>query len=173
MTDLSPVPMIWKDGVFTPATSYQAKRCAEHFQEGQRVFLVEHQERSTQSHQHFFASLRDAWLNLPEDIAHEFPTVEKFRATGLISTGFYHERRVLCASPEEAQRVAAFIAPINELAIVSVHGCAVVERTAKSQSYRAMDKKEFRASKDAVLAWAWALCGVDAETGNREAGRAA
>lgn len=173
MNDASPIPLIWRAGSFVPATKAQAKRCAEQFEEGRRYFLVEHQERSTATHNHYFVQLQEAFDNLPEDIAHEFPTFEKFRATGLIATGFYDERRIICATEEGARRMAAFIAPLAPLAIVSVHGQALVVRTAKSQSYRSMDKATFRKSKEAVLAWAWGLCGVDAETGNREAGRAA
>jgi hypothetical protein len=173
MTDLSPIPVLWRDGAFVPATQRQAKRCSEQFEDGKRYLLVEHQERSINSHNHYFAQLGEAFDNLPEDIAHEFPTFAKFRATGLISTGFYNQRSILCASEEEARRVASFVAPFDDLAIVSVHGSAVVVRTAKSQSYRAMDKAEFRKSKEAVLAWAWGLVGVDPETGNANAGKAA
>lgn len=173
MAELSPVPMLWKDGHFIPATSYQLKRCSDHFEDGQRVLMVEHKERSTNTHNHYFAALHDAWQNLPEGIADEFISFDQFRATALIATGYYNERRVICATAEDAERLAAFIRPINPLAIISVHGNAIVERTAKSQRYRAMDKAEFRKSKEAVLAWAWGLCGVDPETGNANAGQAA
>lgn len=173
MTVIAPISVLWKDGAFVPATSYQLKRCAEHFDDGNRYILVEHQERSSATHSHYFAALKEAFDNLPEDISGEFPTFEKFRATGLIAAGFHNERRIICASADEARRVAAFIEPMDPLAIVAVAGPAVVVRTAKSQSYRAMDKAEFRASKEAVLAWAWGLVRVDAETGNANAGRAA
>lgn len=170
---LAPTPFIWRDGALIPATSYQLKRCQEHFEDGQRYLLAEQNERSQATHAHYFAALQEAFNNLPEDIGHEFPTFDKFRATGLISTGFYNQRSVICASDDEARKVAAFVAPMDDLAIVSVSGSAVVVRTAKSQSYRAMDKSEFRKSKEAMLAWAWALCGVDPETGNANAGQAA
>lgn len=169
-----PLPFLYEGaGLFRAATPYFTKRCEEAFEVGQKHFLIEHQERSTASHGHYFAALHEAWMNLPEDIAHEFPTFDKFRATGLISTGYYNERRILCANEADAQRMAAFMQPLDPLAIISWHGCAVVARTAKSQSYRAMNKQEFRASKEAVLAWAWALIGVDPATGNANAGQAA
>lgn len=174
MTVLSPISVLWKDGVFVPRTKYQLGRCAEHFEEGGVYELVEHAERSGATHRHFFVALKDAFDNLPHEIEAEFDgSFEKFRATGLISTGFYNERRILCASDDEARRMAAFMAPMDPLAIVSVHGPAIVARTAKSQSYRAMNKAEFRKSKEAVLAWAWGIVGVDPATGNKEAGRAA
>lgn len=173
MTELAPTTFLWKDDVLVPATSYQLTRCREHFTEGERYDLVENHERTAKSHKHYFAQLREAWLNLPEDIAHEFPTVHHLRAAALIATGFYHQRSVMCSSQEEARRVAAFVAPLDEYALVSVNGTAVVMRSAKSQNYRAMDKKEFARSKEAVLAWVWNLVGVDPALGNREAGQAA
>jgi hypothetical protein len=171
---VTPTPWIYEgDGVMRAASPYFVRRAEQEYTRGARYMLIEHQERSASAHNHYFASLTEAWMNLPEDIAGEFPTFEKFRATGLIATGFYDERRIICPSAEEAERMAAFIAPLNELAVVSHCGPAVVVRTPKSQSYRAMNKAEFRKSKEAVLAWAWGLVGVDPETGNREAGRAA
>lgn len=155
------------------ATPYFAKRCDEHFEVGPKYLLSECLERSINSHRHYFVQLHEAWLQLPEDIAGEFPTFDKFRATGLIATGHYNQRSIICASAEESRRMASFVAPFDDLAIVSVHGPAVVVRTAKSQSYRAMNKAEFRKSKEAVLAWAWGIVGVDPETGNANAGRAA
>lgn len=175
MDTVSPLPLIWRkdEGKFAPATSYQLKRCNETFEDGGRYLFIQHLERSLQSHQHYFASLTEAWMNLPEDITHEFPTFEKFRATGLIATGFYNEKRIICADEHEAKRMAAFIAPLAPLAIVSSYKQAVVVRTAKSQSYRAMPKGEFQKSKVAVLAWAWALVGISPEEGNANAGKAA
>jgi hypothetical protein len=44
--------------------------------------------------------------------------------------------------------------------LVIIHDRIVIIRTAKSQSYKAMGKKVFQQSKDAVLDIAWALCGT-------------
>ncbi|BAQ18355.1 hypothetical protein [Methyloceanibacter caenitepidi] len=170
---LIPVACLWKNGAFIPATSYQLKRCQEHFEDGKRYALIEHQERSINSHNHYFAALHDAWQNLPEDIGVDFPTVEHLRKRALISTGYYDQRSVVCADNEEARRVAAFIRPMDEFALVAVNGPAVVVRTPKSQTYRAMDRKTFSESKEKVLGWVWDLVGVDPDTGNREAGQAA
>jgi len=173
VSDPSPIPLIWRDGVFIPATQRQGLRCKEQFEEGKKYLLVEQRDRSIGSHNHYFAALNEAWMNLPEGIEDEFPTFEKFRATGLIATGFYDERQLICATPEEARRIAAFMRRPEDLSIVSVNGCAVVERTAKSQSWRAMDKVEFRKSKETVLAWTADLCGVEIATLTSNAGQAA
>lgn len=168
-----PIPVIWKDGAFTPATERQRMRCQEQFKDGHRYLLVEHQERSLANHNHYFVCLHEAWVNLPEDISHEFTTFEKFRATGLIATGFYNERQIICPSEDEARRMAAFVTGINDLAIVSVHGCAVVARTPKSQSKTAMGKAEFHKSKEATLAWAAEMANIDLATLVSNANRAA
>lgn len=171
---LIPTPWIYEgDGIMRAATPYFVRRAEQDYAKGTRYMLVEQQERSAQSHAHYFASLHEAWMNVPEEIAHEFPTFDKFRASALIATGFYNERQIICPSAAEAERMAAFMQPLDPLAIISWNGPAVIARTAKSQSYRAMDKAEFRKSKEAVLAWAWNLVGVDPETGNANAGRAA
>jgi hypothetical protein len=56
-----------------------------------------------------------------------------------------------CRSHAEALRVAAFLRPIDEYAVVNVSASTVVMLTARSQSARAMDRKTFEASKTAVL----------------------
>ena len=48
--------------------------------------------------------------------------------------------------------MAAFVKPMDEFAIVTVSEAVVNVWTAKSQSVKAMGKKDFQASKDAVMA---------------------
>jgi len=57
----------------------------------------------------------------------------------------YHDAKT------EARRLAAFIKPMDDYALVSVKDNVVVVFTAKGQSLRAMDRAEFQQSKDAVL----------------------
>ena len=68
MSDL-PQPLIcqWDGEAFVPATPYQAKLADERFVVGERYAMVEHHERSSASHAHYFATLHDLWLNLPEN----------------------------------------------------------------------------------------------------------
>ena len=73
------------------------------------------------------------------------------RKWALIRTGFRDERSIVCASKAEAERVAAFVKPMDDFAIVIAHEASVLVYTAKSQSMKAMGAKEFQRSKEAVL----------------------
>jgi hypothetical protein len=135
--------------------------CGEHFVVGATYTLEEKHERSAASHAHYFASLNEGWLNLPEDTAERFPTPEHLRKFALIRTGHYDERSIQCGSPEEALRLAAFIEPMDEFTIVVVDHAMVTVYTSKSQSIRAMDKKTFQQSKTDVLEYIGTLIGAE------------
>lgn len=172
MTTFASFPMVWNGEALAPKGQYWQRKADERFIIGQEYLIEEHLERSAATHRHFFAQLKEAWDNMPETVT-EFPTVEHLRKRALIETGFRNERAIVCSSPAEAERFAAFIRPLDEFAVISVNGCAVVEWRAKSQSQRDMDRAEFQASKTAVLAWAWDLVGVSPEEGAANAGQAA
>lgn len=107
--------------------------------------------RSMASHRHFFASVYDAWLNLPEAETQRFPTADHLRKYALIRAGYRDERSIVCGSKAEAVRVGAFVKPMDDYAVVAVSEAVVRVYTAKSQSPRAMGRKVFQESKDAVL----------------------
>ena len=69
-------------------------------------------------------------------------------------------RSIVASSKAEALRVAAFIRPVDEFAVVTVIEAVVTIYTAKSQNMRAMGKKGFRASADAVLDFVSAMIGT-------------
>lgn len=118
--------------------------------------------RSLVSHNHFFSTLNDIWLSLPERYGDRIPTAEHMRKWALIRTGYRDERTIACASEAEARRVAAFVKPMDEFAIVVVNEATVTVCTAKSQSTKAMDKVEFQKSKEAVLDYCHGLLSPDA-----------
>jgi hypothetical protein len=150
MTPPPPIPCVWTGSAFEPTGNF--RRVADkHFGEGEVVTLVAHEERSSASHRHFFAAVNEAWKSLPEHLAAEFPTSEHLRKVALIKAGFRDERSIVCASAAEARRVAAFVKPMDDFALVSVAGAAVVVLTAKSQSVKAMGARVFQESKEAVL----------------------
>jgi hypothetical protein len=171
--DFTPFPFAWDGEAMHPITPYWAKKADERFCIGEKYLLLEHHERSAATHAHYFAALHDAWLNLPEALASEFPTVDVLRARALIATGFRNEQDFVASSKAEALRLAAFLRPIDTYALTVVNGATVTRLTAKSQSMRAMGKAEFQRSKEAVLSYVWELVGVDPATGNKEAGQAA
>lgn len=112
-------------------------------------------ERTDASHKHYMASVVQAWRNLPEKMASEYPTPDHLRKRALIKTGYYHLDSKVFDTPADANRAASFIKPMDPFAVVVVRDCVVNHYRAKSQKYlRAggMDKKEFQESKDAVLA---------------------
>jgi hypothetical protein len=132
----------------------QKERADKELVVGARYVLEAYEERSAASHAHYFATLTEMWMNAPHDVTDRFPTVEHFRRYCLIRTGWRDEQTFVCSSKAEAVRVAAFLKPIDEFAVVSVNGAAIVRWTAKSQAYRAMNKAEFARSKDDVLSFA-------------------
>lgn len=167
-----PIPCIWTGEAFEPLRRFHNLAAAS-YGEGDVVDLVAVEQHSAKSRAHEFAWLREAWLNLPEKLADQFPSIEHLRKRALIEGGFYNETVLDAGSNAAALRAALFIRAREEFTWVVVRGPLVVARTAKSQSMRAMDKVEFQASKTAVLTIVSDMLGVPAKTLTREADRAA
>ena len=55
---------------------------------GESYLLVTHEIRSSATHNHEFAWLKDAWLNLTEELADQITTQEHLRKRALIDSGF-------------------------------------------------------------------------------------
>ena len=167
-----PVVCIWDGEAMVPQKRF-AHVCDKAFVVGQEYPLIVHENTSAASRNHFFACLAECWRNLPDDVAERFPTSEHLRKFALIKSGYADERSIVCASKAEAQRVAAFVRPMDEYAVIVVSESVVKVFTAQSQSSRAMGKAAFQASKDAVLSYAASLIGVAPQTVSENAGRAA
>src|SRR3990167_2345512 len=171
MTD-TPLLFRWSGDTMEPLGRHH-ERCNELFVVGEIYRMNAVEERSLASHNHFFAALHDAWLNLPDEKAMGFPTAEALRKHALIMTGHRDERKFSASSPAEARKIAAFLKPRDEYAIISFAGNVVLEWTAKSQSRKAMGGPTFQKSKDDVLDFVAGLIDVPRETLSAEAGRAA
>lgn len=125
-------------------------------------------QRSTASHNHQFAEIADLWANLP--IAHaDAPyakSADAFRKHGLIFTGYCDVNTVSFETPEQARAGAPFIADLaraaHGYALTVARGPLVVCSTPHSQSFKAMGKERFHASKQAILDWGHGLLGVTA-----------
>ena len=156
----APLPYVWDGEAMRPLPAF-AKAAAERFGVGEVVALAPAELRSSLSHRHYFACVREAWVNLPEGHAARFATDEALRKYALIKTGYHDDRQVVCASKAEARRIAAFIRPIDDYAVVIVEGRVIALFTAKSQSAATMSKSQFQASKEAVLELLAELIGVD------------
>ena len=162
---------IWRDGVLVPDGLRVASYCDEAFGEGEVVTMERHEERSTASHNHYFASITTAWENLPEG-DERFPTPEALRHWALIRAGYCTENSIVCDTADQAQLVASFMGN-SEGTIIVVRGNVVKKYTAKSQSVKAMNKDEFQRSKVDVLDTIAELIAVKRKRLEDNAGRAA
>lgn len=160
----------WDGESLTPKHPRLADR---YFAVGETYRMGQEEARSTASHNHQFAEIEEAHSNLPEDLMLEFPTSTHLRKFALIKAGYCDKRSVVCSSKAEALRVAAFIKPLDDYAIVEVTGCVVTHYTAQSQSRKAMGAKVFQESKTAILDIVSAMIGVKPAELQREAGKAA
>ena len=170
MTAPRPLRYRWTGEAMVPLVPKLAR---DQFEPGKAYLLENREERSVNSHRAYFAAINEGWTNLPEIEAMRFPTADHLRRYLLIKAGYFNERQVVVANAAEAVRVAAFIKPMDEYAIVSPKGATVSVFTAKSQSYKAMGRREFQESKWKVLDLLAEMIGTDRETLEKNAGRAA
>lgn len=159
----------WTGEVMKPLRPDAARR---YFTPGHLYPLEVREERSLESHNHFFASIKEAWDNLPADVAERFPSPDHLRRWALVKAGYRDARSIVCSSKAEARRVAVFAKAISD-AVVVVRDAVVIVYTAKSQSARAMNKAEFQKSKEEVLEIVARLIGTSAKTLSENAGKAA
>lgn len=159
MTDTAPpLAFEWDGDAMVPLN---AKRADAFYTVGERYIMAPVSQRSDATHKHEFAWLREAWMSLPDDLAERFPTAEHLRKWALIRAGYSDSHTITCASKAEAIRVAAFIRPIDEFAVVTTNGATVTRFTAKSQSRRAMGAKEFQDSKTKIMEVVARMLGVE------------
>jgi hypothetical protein len=163
----APIPFRWNGEAFEPLSRHR-EECDREFVIGEIYRLAEVSERSQASHNHYFAALHQAWLNLPETIAAQFPSEEHLRKHALIKAGYVNIRQFLAESTEQATKLAKFLRPLDEYCIVTTEDSMVTVWTAKSQSMRAMKKKEFEESKAKVLDVVAAMIGSSAAELTRE-----
>lgn len=158
----APIFFRWSGEAMEPLPRFH-NICNAEFTVGEVYRLQVEEERSQVSHNHYFATLHEKWLSLPETLVVQFASDEHLRKHALIMCGYRDERSFVCSSKAEALRLAAFLKPVDEYAVISVAECAVIMWTAKSQSRKAMGGKLFQKSKQDVLDF------VDALLGAREA----
>jgi hypothetical protein len=153
----------WDGDAFVPKSAVWKRRANDAYVVGVDYIMEPKEERSERSHRHYFAAIREAFMNLPEEAAERFANQEALRKFALIKTGYRDERSIVCASRAEAARWATFIRPMDEFSIVVVIEATVTVFTAKSQSRKAMGPKDFQESKVKVLDYIGELLGTDAK----------
>jgi len=151
------------EGEFRTPSRYWAREADKQFVVGEHYRLAEHNDRSAASHNHYFAAISEAWENLPDHLLEEYPSPDHLRKKMLVRAGYADERSFVCTSKAEAQRLAAFLKPVNSYAVIIVKEAVVREYTAQSQSHKAMGKQVFQESKDKVLNQIAALLGTNPE----------
>ncbi len=169
----APLLLMQWDGEALHPVGPARRRANESLIVGARYTVEPQEPRSEASHRHFFASVNDAWATLPEAAAERFASPEALRKFALIATGFRDERSIACSSKAEAERVASFIKPMDDFALVTVNDAVVTVWTAKSQSPKAMGKDQFQASKTAVLDYIAGLIGHTGDSLSKNTGVAA
>jgi hypothetical protein len=167
---IPPLAMRWDGEALRPL---HPRRADQNLVIGQAYTLVEHQERSRKNHDHYFAVVHGAWLNLPDDLAARWPSEDHLRRFALIRAGFCTQREIVCASRAEALRWATEMSRASEFAVVEATGPVVTIYEAKSQSMRAMGKAMFDESKAKTLDVLAEIIGTDPTTLRTQAARAA
>ncbi len=172
MTDRPPQPL-WFEWTGEAMIPLHARAADREYVVGQRYRLEHREERSSATHAHEFAWLHEAWSNLPEDLADLYASPEHLRKRALIEAGYCTEEAVDCGSNAAALRVAAYMRGHDDFALVIVRGSIILVRRAKSQSYRAMNRQEFAASKRAIMEIVAGMLGVTPDSLQRNAGASA
>ena len=158
----APIPLRYEgDGDFRVMSNFWMARADKEFVVGEVYKMVEHHDRSDASHNHYFASIKNGFDNLPDELLEIYPTTEHLRKKALIAKGYRDERSIVCASKADAERMAAFIKPMDAYAVVTFREAVVRVWTAKSQKRKAMDTREFQQSKTDVLDFIDDLLGVE------------
>jgi hypothetical protein len=173
----------WEDarGVMVPLPRF-GNVCRRQYVDGEEYPLDVHMERSTASHNQYFAALTELYNSLPESVSiitvedvsmPRWPTSEHFRKWCLIKTGWYVEKNFACASAGHARNLAAFVRKVDEHAVITLRQDVVSVFEAKSQSRAAMGKEKFEASKRDVIDLATSLVGVTKTEAMRAASKPA
>jgi hypothetical protein len=139
---------------------------------GQRYIMEAVDEEQSARDRAYHASIRDAWVNLPESMAEQFSNATDFRRWLLVECGFCDVAKLAFASSKAANAALPFLQSGGaQLAVV---GSVVVVKRPWSQKLRGgMDKETRRRSYRETQDLASSLIGVRPEDLQRESGRAA
>lgn len=162
------------DRVLLPLGRY-ADECARNFADGAVVRLESVEDRSWKSHDHQFAWVAEAWRQLPEEIAADYPNPKALRRRALIACGYYTQETFAFADERSARAFMAYAGERekDEYPLILCSESVVIIRRAESQQRAKMGAKRFQESKTAILGMISELIGVAPETLTRETGRAA
>lgn len=149
------------DGEFRATTRGLAIRCDKQLVIGEALRWEQVSERSGESHRHYFACIDEAWINLPEHLTDEFPSSEHLRKWALIKAGYCDINKFAFRTNADAIKACSFVSKLDSYAVCEVAENIVTVYRAKSQSMKAMGKKEFQESKEKVFHIISNLVGAD------------
>jgi hypothetical protein len=145
-----------------------AERYEREFQTGKYYTLELVTERSRESHNLYFACVHVALANLQAPLADRFADDDEFRKWCLIKRGFRHQRITVFSSNADAVLGASVAQNLRDFSVTVVEDNVLTVLTAKTQKFRrndpeGMDKKDFEASKEAVIEECAVLIGLSVE----------
>lgn len=166
-------PALWQwDGeALHPLPRFQAQ-CDRELVVGARYLMEPIDEVQSARDRAYFAAIREAWSNLPEGLAEQFPSPNDFRRHLLVACGFCTTKRLRFASAQAAMEALPVFAGLA--ALVEVQGAVVVVKTPMSQKLRGgMEKADRLRSYQETQDLAAAMIGVSAEDVERNVEQAA
>ena len=173
MSDFPPLNWTWSGESMSPRSRRDKAEADKQFVIGEVYRIAEEHDLSSASHKQQFAWLHDAWLNLPEDLADEYPTREHLRKAALIEAGFYTETIADAGSNAAALRMASLVKARDQFCVVIVRGPIIVVRDPMTQSVRGMGATMFNKSKTAIMEIIANMIGVSPAELEKNAGKAA
>ena len=147
---MNPIFADWDGNFFKPLKRF-SKICENELTIGDKYQIEIVEKRSLKSHNFYFARLQELFMNLPESIADEFPSVEHLRKYALIKAGYHKTWAFSLEENGYSSSLKAMVKTLDEYAIILSDGSQYQVYTAKSQSMKEMGKDEFNKSKQAVL----------------------
>ncbi|BBU58549.1 hypothetical protein KU6B_48140 [Mameliella alba] len=149
-----------------PDGAIAAAALADKFGAGEVVSIDIDPDRSPRSHNHQFAFVHQAWLNLPESHQGRLyaASSDHLRKHALIKCGYHHADMIALGDPRRAERVAVTLARQSErdevYRIITVEGAVIYSFTAETQKMKAMGKTRFQQSKQDILEFLADMIGV-------------
>jgi hypothetical protein len=138
------------DGLFRAEKRFHWQ-CDQDYVVGLKYRMDVIEERSVNSHSHFFAAVTEAWNNLPEDQTGRFPSPEHLRKWALIQCNYCHTAHKVFSTKQDSLTAAAMLRAADRYSVITVSDNILTVYTAESQSYKAMGKERFQQSKEKVL----------------------
>lgn len=161
MTHLPPIALRYEGSGEFKGSVRVGMLCDQHLVIGHLYELEIVEGRSSESHRHYFATIAQAWANLPEHLADQFPTSEHLRKWALIKAGWCDQDQIVVDDADVLASLIPFLRRRDEYSIVDVSENVVTVYTARSQAGRSQNKQQFQATKDRVFQILAELIGTD------------